>query len=913
MVVSRLDDPRYLKGWITEEAKESYKEMMLEVAALSNKTKESRKKKKWMRKMLEDCKTTPILDIENCKVDDFVGFLQSFRKKDGRTFLKPGAYQTKCSALGHLFSFHEETPNGLPTQFAKDLASLKKGFFRTIAKSAQDDGGGDGSLEGKRPMSEQLYKKCCQWFLEKGDSSSIFCHTFLVLTWNLMCRSNNTCRILFEHITWFSDNLEIQFAQTKNDNLGQRQKLFARRLYANPLDPSTCPLFALSLYLATFSGTSSARDPLFSGKAPYTRFMTGLHAILREHLDELQEMGYTDEKDIGSHSIRKGATTWLAGQPGGPPVAAICIRGGWTLGGVKDIYMTYQAEGDAFCGRMLAMLPLLQSEFAMGPPELADVEMIVLESHLESIFPALSQNSFVKPLLLRCLAALVCNRDHVLAWPPSHIVRQQNELFRDEAALSSLSTKCKVPSAFDVYKSSSGIPPHVIHTVELEKLRNDFHNFIENFKNSMHEVFDDRNVANGSMSRHQMREIVLETQQHLCDQIIARLSLGGANGGLLGQSQRLGQDSYRQNAVYDQYGWHYHPGADPQKPWRLPFGYTWPKGTAQNLWKVWNIGDTISRIPPLKYLEAKDFAFMKNDGNRPYRKVLHDLRYLCKYIDTIAEEKGHDISAISSSAEANRVFRSVATTENGLLDRNTSFARQIAWRTTANKIRTKMKKAPRSSGPATEGTAVDGETAAAHNEEEAVATQAPRRNPSRRTASRASSGRASSGGHEASRARTTQPITTDASEKPRRPKRKRMGPPADDDGRDFLAECPVPDVPLGRESREREAKRARERRYEQEAIEMAAEQARHNSRTTGNPDGTYTYNGGRSSSYPIGKCSCTRCVNPTHQLRNDTIHKCIWCKATIHIDCSIKLGADYCDPAKDEYTCGCRTADGRIK
>ena len=31
--------------------------------------------------------------------------------------------------------------------------------------------------------------------------------------------------------------------------------------------------------------------------------------------------------DIGTHSIRKGAISYLASLPGGPPIAAVCIRG----------------------------------------------------------------------------------------------------------------------------------------------------------------------------------------------------------------------------------------------------------------------------------------------------------------------------------------------------------------------------------------------------------------------------------------------------------------------------------------------------------------------------------------------------------------------------------------------------------
>ena len=47
---------------------------------------------------------------------------------------------------------------------------------------------------------------------------------------------------------------------------------------------------------------------------------------------------------------------------------SICIHGGWSLGGVKDVYMIYKAAGDAFCGRMLSLLPLLWCELVADEP-----------------------------------------------------------------------------------------------------------------------------------------------------------------------------------------------------------------------------------------------------------------------------------------------------------------------------------------------------------------------------------------------------------------------------------------------------------------------------------------------------------------------------------------------------------------
>jgi hypothetical protein len=48
-------------------------------------------------------------------------------------------------------------------------------------------------------------------------------------------------------------------------------------------------------------------------------------------------MGYDSVTDIGLHSIRKGVSTYLASLPGGPSPAALCLRGGWSMGQYRPV------------------------------------------------------------------------------------------------------------------------------------------------------------------------------------------------------------------------------------------------------------------------------------------------------------------------------------------------------------------------------------------------------------------------------------------------------------------------------------------------------------------------------------------------------------------------------------------------
>ena len=78
-------------------------------------------------------------------------------------------------------------------------------------------------------------------------------------------------------------------------------------------------------------------------------------------------MGYDSIDEIGLHSIRKGVSSYLASLPGGPPPAALCLRGGWSMGQVKDIYFHQTQGGDEFAGRCASMLNLMNGEFATSP------------------------------------------------------------------------------------------------------------------------------------------------------------------------------------------------------------------------------------------------------------------------------------------------------------------------------------------------------------------------------------------------------------------------------------------------------------------------------------------------------------------------------------------------------------------
>lgn len=675
----------HLNGWLTASGRSKYEAFKQEISRTHGRKNQAKVKIRWTKDLLRRCKSEPVLNVSACKAEDFMGFLQSQRDSNGN-LLSKSAYQNKCAALFHLFRCHDGL-EGFPPAFDRALKSLKVGFFRILTTKLQDEGS-NKTETGKKPMSYQLYTKCCEWFLNEGTLAGIFGYCFLVLTWNLMCRVNNTTRILFEHISWEWDHLEVLFAQQKGDTQGLTSK-YPRRLFCNPSNPIVCPIFALALYLATFGANVQKSSRLFPGRSQYKRFADSLEALLKKHEDELVAMGYTSHRDIGTHSIRKGAAKWLSGQPGGPSTVAICIRAGWTLGGVKDVYLTYEAEGDAFCGRMLALLPLLSADFAAGPPELCDIDAAMLTQQTKEVFPAFAQVDSFSGVTMQCLAVLANAKATVEKLPIGHIVRQNNHLFTNQVMLDMLSGAAQVKYPWENGQATmtfgSGIPPHVALLVRQKVLLDFACGFDSRMKALLNEIFDDRNLANNSMSSYQIRNIVderlsngLERYHTLLREELRRFAANASGAPIIETSTLPTNNS--QSTPGARFQAHYYNGGFH----RLPLGYAYPKGTIRDLWRRWNVGDTVNNVPPLKILKREDFQNVEG-AKRDYRKIYYDLKLVCTHIESQLQASGVDLSSISSDNEWIGLLDTVATRENGLVAGNNR-ASQTQWRSVVRKI-----------------------------------------------------------------------------------------------------------------------------------------------------------------------------------------------------------------------------------
>ena len=173
--------------------------------------------------LLQQAEAQPLLILENISAEGYMEYLMSRRHPKHGGLLGKSAYGSKRSALFHLFCLHNR--RGFPEDFRLHIGNLFRGFYRQLPQqrhnmnTTNEDAFHASPKEGKDAMSIGLYQDLCQWFLDWGTLDGVFAHCFLVLLWNLACRSNNTAEIYLSDINWASsfDTFDIFFAHTKTD------------------------------------------------------------------------------------------------------------------------------------------------------------------------------------------------------------------------------------------------------------------------------------------------------------------------------------------------------------------------------------------------------------------------------------------------------------------------------------------------------------------------------------------------------------------------------------------------------------------------------------------------------------------------------------------------------------------------
>ena len=234
--------------------------------------------------------------------------------------------------------------------------------------------------EGKFAYNATGYTALCQYFDSripahrpdkcrgtfKGTwGEGMFASLFTKLSVATIGRSDNIDDCLLSSLGWEDDSLTISFSTTKSDQAGVRTSE-KKRIYANPYKPDVCIVLSLAVYIWTHRRTSKEQCTyLFQGENQHKRYYETLMDAL-ENIPEGVDMG-CDREDIGTHSNRKFAESSSASHIDGPTGVQVSLRAGQSIGRTHGRYMFPEEDGDALCGRCLALLNMDASQFDVLP------------------------------------------------------------------------------------------------------------------------------------------------------------------------------------------------------------------------------------------------------------------------------------------------------------------------------------------------------------------------------------------------------------------------------------------------------------------------------------------------------------------------------------------------------------------
>ena len=703
--------------WMTELCSTQYKAIVMRQEGEGVREREKQIKVSWTT-LVKKAGINPLIKVDQMTPEGVMLYISAQANQSTGLPLSKSGYNGKRSAIKHFVRCHWEE-SGWNDDFDTKLEQYWTGFIRGLSEEtftarqrssqkkkqrltpapvhndspsaadksiksnddsslseAEDDSSGDEYddddrdlfREGKIPMTPELFRHVCRWFLEWRSVEGILCACFVAITWHLACRSYNTARIRYSHITWLVfDAMHVRFRHTKSQQHGQARR-YKRACYSNPFEWYIDMPFLLGLYLATSFNTVQRRGMrLFpgGGKSQSSRVTNHFKRLLKEHEDEVLGMGYDSIDELGLHSIRKGATTYLSSLPGGPSLPAICRRAGWSLGHVHDLYIFQTQEGDEFAGRCLSMLNMMNGDFGSSPAFFADdAGNALINNAVANVFLHHHEMDGSTQLFRRCLASMVFHRETVLNLHTSHAARSI-PLYCQSEMHNELASHVKMVHCWETNAAFTGIPPHIKLLVDMASIKATQERLVEEITTRVAAAFsyalDDRQIGEGALTEGRITSIVntaLEEQleslsrtitqkfnsivrtaaptTHLPTQDLPRSDAGGG--------QTLFQLRSHRNGILS----------------RLPEDYNFPAAGVYDCWVKWNISDTERGIPPLRLLQAKDFAFIDlrkktvddsrghtgkfKEQRRGSSKIFSDLKYLCKYIEQKASEAGMELN-----------------------------------------------------------------------------------------------------------------------------------------------------------------------------------------------------------------------------------------------------------------------------
>jgi len=272
---------------------------------------------------------------------DFFQFIQKSPKGKLKSFSTMKGFK---SAISH---YYEQNGVRMPVEEVDAIKKYNKGFNHVVAKGKRD--GEIETREGKDYLRlADLQKLAIILITRSGHPDAdqalyLMSWSFILMQWNSMQRVNTTSCYVYDAFDWSNDHFTLQIEQTKNDPDGLR--VYKRAMYMNLTTPSLCWALSFAIYFFSTNSVHSVPDELGESVTKSRRiYNTGADSRFIECLtsqlkNKNNEFEAANSKDTGSHSIRKGALTYVNGCLDGPISTAVLLRGGYKISNTLNRYI----------------------------------------------------------------------------------------------------------------------------------------------------------------------------------------------------------------------------------------------------------------------------------------------------------------------------------------------------------------------------------------------------------------------------------------------------------------------------------------------------------------------------------------------------------------------------------------------
>jgi hypothetical protein len=524
-----------------------------------------------------------------------------------------------------------------------------------------------------------------------------------------MKRAENCVDCKITHITFEGDSLVFQFAKSKSQQDGE-EHIGPWHIYANPKEPFICPVLSLARYLFTFPNVLVGKSPLFEGTAQYNRYSNFFSRILRENHNQLPGV---NTGDLGTHSCRKGVATMVAaGCTCSPPIVSICVRAGWSMGGVKDRYLKHEKAGDQYVGRCATCSDQNSKEFAISPPYF-DFTSLSSESEkirTKNLIKQWLQERLVNVdniapitfnLAMQCFASICYHYDFLSDKLHPKSSFHSCSMFKDIPL--EIKKVVRVAYPWDRTEDTprfTGIPPHVTLLAQMEEMKKHIDELEKKVVSHFERALDARGIGGSEFHTNQILQAIRDlgnqmdtSQQHVRQEMATastpytfdeeddNIDFDIDGSAMSSHDDETAQEeiALQRSKVNDKVSTaikrrHYKVGLVGSCLTTLPPGFQFPKSlTCEQLVTNWFIGNGEKNIIPYCRLRPSELRQVKNGGitHRKMRRFMAAIerygRIEGKWVEQFNKWTPQSVSLLWNCISQKYIFRRYSKTRTGTI------------------------------------------------------------------------------------------------------------------------------------------------------------------------------------------------------------------------------------------------------